>query len=75
MQKYRGLLTILLLLVLVAGAAVASVALEDSAPTVAAIIRRITVIVGAGLVITLWGEWRENRQRKKQRVEAQDDAA
>ena len=76
MQKYRGLLTILILLVLVVGAATASVALEDSAPTVAAIIRRVTVIAGAGLVLTMWGEWRESRARKKQAAaEVKDDAA
>ena len=76
MQKYRGVLTILLLLVLVMGAAFASVALEDSAPTVAAVIRRVVVIAGAGLVLMMWGEWRESRARKKQaKSEAKDDAA
>lgn len=76
MQKYRGLLTILLLLILVVGAAAASVALEDSAPTAAAIIRRVTVIAGAGLVLTMWSEWRESRARKKQvGSEVKDDAA
>ena len=74
MQKYRGLRNILLLLGLVVGAAVASVALEDSAPTVAEIIRRIVVIAGAGLVLTMWSEWRDSRNRKKQAAEATDDA-
>lgn len=76
MQKYRGLLNILLLLVLVVGAAIASVALEDSAPGVAEVIRRVIVIAGAGLVLTMWSEWRESRNRKKQaKAEVKDDAA
>jgi 4-amino-4-deoxy-L-arabinose transferase-like glycosyltransferase len=76
MQKYRGLLNILLLLVLVVGAAIVSVALEDSAPGVAEVIRRVVVIAGVGLVLTIWSEWRESRNKKKQaQVEVHDDAA
>lgn len=75
MQKYRGLLIILLLLALVVGAAVVSVALEDSAPGVAEVIRRIVVIAGAGLVVTMWSEWRESRAKKKQAAEGKNDAS
>lgn len=74
MQKYRGLLNILLLFGLVIGAALASVALEDSAPTVAAIIRRMVVVIGAALVLTIWSEWRDGRNKKKQTVEGNNDA-
>jgi type VI protein secretion system component VasK len=77
MKKHRGLLNIGLLFVLVIGAATASVALEYSAPTVAAVIRRIVVIAGAGLVLTIWSEWRESRATKKQQkaaVEVKDDS-
>lgn len=78
MKKHRGLLNIGLLFVLVIGAATASVALEYSAPTVAAVIRRIVVIAGAGLVLTIWSEWRESRAKKKQQkaaAEVKDDSA
>lgn len=75
MQKYRGLLNILLLFVLVIGAAGASVALEDSAPTVAAVIRRVVVVIGAALVLSIWGEWRDSRAKKKQAAEVKNDAA
>ena len=75
MQKYRGLLNILLLVGLVIGAAVASVALEDSAPTVAALIRRLVVVLGAALVLTIWSGWRDSREKKKQAAEVNHDAA
>ena len=75
MQKYRGVLNILLLFLIVVGAAFASVALEDSAPTVAAIIRRLTVVGGAAIVLSMWSEWRDSRARKKQAVEVKDDVA
>jgi uncharacterized membrane protein len=69
-------LNVLLLLVLVVGAAIASVALEDSAPGIAEVIRRVVVIAGAGLVLTIWSEWRASREKKKQAtVEVNDDAA
>ncbi|MCP4416107.1 MAG: hypothetical protein GY805_05775, partial [Chloroflexi bacterium] len=61
MQKYRGLMNVGLLFVLIIGAATASVFLEDSAPAVAAVVRRIVVIAGAGLVLTMWQQWRESR--------------
>lgn len=76
MQKYRGVGMILLLVVLVFGAAAASVALEESAPGAASVIRRLVVVAGAGLVLTLWSEWSDRRARKKQAAgEVKDDAA
>ena len=78
MQKYRGLINIGLLFVLIIGAAIASVAFEDSAPAVAAVIRRVVVIAGAGLVITMWQQWRDGRAKKQQQKEVakvKDDVA
>lgn len=78
MQKYRGLLNVGLLFVLVIGAAIASVAFEDSAPAVAAVIRRVVIIAGAGLVLTMWQQWSESRAKKKQQktaAEVKDDTA
>lgn len=78
MQKHRGLINIGLLFVLIIGATIASVTFEDSAPTVAAVIRRIVVIAGAGLVITMWQQWRESRAKKQQQkavAQVKDDAA
>ncbi len=78
MQKYRGLMNVGLLFVLIIGAATVSVFLEDSAPAVAAVIRRIVVIAGAGLVLTMWQQWRESRAQKKQQkavAEVKDDTA
>ncbi|MCP4418542.1 MAG: hypothetical protein GY805_18135, partial [Chloroflexi bacterium] len=45
---------------------------------VAAVVRRIVVIAGAGLVLTMWQQWRESRVQKKQQkavAEVKDDTA
>lgn len=70
MKKHRSLINIGLLVILVVGAAVASVALESSAPAVASIIRRVVTMLGAALVLTLWAEWSERRRKKKQQKAA-----
>ena len=70
MKKHRSLINIGLLVILVIGAAIASVALESSAPAVASIIRRVVTMLGAALVLTLWAEWSEHRNKKKQQKAA-----